>query len=75
VELHYCCGDNGRAYYVKGHVPTDEFVAALRKTLDADDPILSERAEHCWMRMCRDFQENHAVLVEAKPGKPSDWRG
>ena len=74
MELQYCCGDEGRAYYTKAHVPLDEFMAALRREVDADDPILGETPTHCWMRVCRDFQEEHAILVEAAPESRGAFR-
>lgn len=74
MELQCCYGDDGRAYYTKAHVPLDEFMAALRSEVDADDPILGEQPTHCWMRVCRDFNEGHAILVEAKPGSRGAFR-
>lgn len=65
-QLEYCHGDDGRAYYVKGHIPLNEFMDALRKEVDADDPILAEQPYHCWMRVCRDFSEGHQIFMEAK---------
>lgn len=68
IDLHYCHGDDGRAYYAKGHVPFDEFMAALRQQVNDDDPILHEEPSHCWMRACRNFQEGVPVLAEAPAG-------
>ena len=61
MELKYCCADDGRAYYTKAHVPFEDFMTALCREVDPDDPILSEQPTHCWMRVCRDFQEEHAA--------------
>ena len=61
MELHYCCGDEGRAYYAKGHVSFEQFMSALRLDVGEDDSILLEQPIHCWMRVCRDFQEGHAM--------------
>ena len=72
--LRYCCGDDGRAYYVQAHVPLDQFMAVLREEVGIDDTILKEEPVHCWMRVCRDFEEGHAVLVEAKPGSRGAFR-
>ena len=73
-DMQYCCGDDGRAYYVKAHVPFDQFLAAVRDEVDSDDPILNEQPSHCWMRVCRDFGEGHSVLVEAAPGSRGAFR-
>lgn len=67
ADLRFCCGDDGRAYYVKGHVPLDAFMAVLRHEVTEDDPILKEEPVHCWMRICRDFEEGHQIIVEAEP--------
>lgn len=68
MKLEYCYGDEGRAYYTKAHVPLPDFMAALRSEVDADDPILGEQPTHCWMRVCRDFNEGHAILVASRRG-------
>lgn len=72
--MHYCHGDDGRAYYVKGHVPIDDFKADLAKQVDSDDDILSQEITHCWLRVCRDFEEGHAILCEAKPNSRGAFR-
>lgn len=74
MELQYCRGDDGRAYYTKAYVPFAEFIAALRREVDEDDQILREQPTHCWMRVCRDFQEEHAILVEAAPESRGAFR-
>lgn len=74
MELNYACGDEGRAFYVKGHVPIDEFMFAVASEVDADDPILSQEPAHCWMRVGRDFQEGHMILVEAAPESRGAFR-
>lgn len=66
-QFEYCHGDEGRAYYVKGHVPLGAFMTSLRKEVDADDTILREQPEHCWMRVCRNFQDGHSIMDEARP--------
>jgi hypothetical protein len=73
-EMHYCCGEDGRAYYAKGHVPIDAFKAELVKQVDADDHILKQEVTHCWMRVCRDFDEGHFILCEAKPNARGAFR-
>lgn len=73
-DLRFCGGDDGRAYYVKGHVPLEAFMAVLREELDDDDAILKEEPEHCWMRICRDFEEGHQIIVEAKPESKGAFR-
>ncbi len=74
MELNYLHGNEGRAFFVKGFVPLDEFMAAVSKEVEVGDPILGEKAAHCWMRVCRDFQEEHAVYVEAKPESRGAFR-
>ena len=73
-DLRFCGGDDGRAYYVKGHVPLDTFMAVLREEVTDDDTILNEEPEHCWMRICRDFEEGHQIIVEAKPESKGAFR-
>jgi len=73
-DLRFCCGDDGRAYYVKGHVPIDAFLAALRQEVTDDDALLKEEPEHCWMRVCRDFDEGCSVMIEAAPGSKGAFR-
>lgn len=67
IELNYIHGDAGRAFYVKGHVPLDAFMDAVRREVEAGDVILDEKPSHLWMRVCRDFQEEISVFVEAAP--------
>lgn len=74
MQLDYTNGDDGRAYYTRGHVPLDEFMAAVRGEVDTDDPLLSEQPTHCWMRVCRDFNEGHSILVEALPNSRGAFR-
>ncbi len=66
-DMRFCQGEDGCAYYVKQHVPFDSFMDALRREVNSDDPILLEKPKHCWMRVCRDFQEETQVIVEAVP--------
>ncbi len=73
-DLVCCHGDEGRAWYVKGHVPLDEFMAVLRDEVFSDDTILEEAPSHCWMRIGRNFQEEHAILLEATPGSRGAFR-
>lgn len=73
-DMQYCGGEDGRAYYVKAHIPLEEFMAAMRYEVDADDPILKEEPVHCWMRVCRDFEQECSVLVEAAPGSRGAFR-
>lgn len=74
MDLEYTQGDDGRAYFTKGHVPFDAFMASVKGEVEKHDPILSEVPVHCWMRVCRDFQEGHAVYVEAKPESRGSFR-
>lgn len=67
MEIEYCCGDDGPAYFTRDHVPLDEFMAAVAKEVDSDNRILEEAPGHCWMRVCRNFQEETMIYVEAKP--------
>lgn len=73
-DMQFCWGDDGRAYYVKAHIPLDEFIAAVRREVDADDSILKGKPVHCWMRVCRDFEQECSMLVEAAPGSRGAFR-
>jgi len=73
-SLRFCSGDDGRAYYLKGHVPLDAFMAAIRMEVTDDDTILKEEPEHCWLRVCRDFEEGHQIVIEAKPESNGAFR-
>ncbi len=73
-SLRFCGGDDGRAYYLKGHVPFAAFMAAIRMEVTDDDAILNEEPEHCWLRVCRDFEEGHQIIVEAKPESKGAFR-
>lgn len=73
-NLRFCGGDDGRAYYLKGHVPFDAFMAAIRMEVTDDDTILNEEPEHCWLRVCRDFDEGNQIIVEAKPESKGAFR-
>jgi hypothetical protein len=67
--LSFVHGDDGRAYYVRGHVDIAEFMGAVKIDLcDENDSLLNETAVHTHMRVCRDFQEETQILVEAEPG-------
>jgi len=68
VALEYVCGDDGRAYFAKGHVDIASFMTALRKEVNSDDHILTETPEHCWMRYVRDFGDAQTLITEAKTG-------
>ena len=67
MEIEYCCGDDGPAYFTRGHVPLDVFMVEVAKQVDHDDRILEEQPSHCWMRVCRNFEEETMMYVEAKP--------
>lgn len=67
MEIECCRGDDGAAYFTRGHVPLEEFMQAVEKETDPDDPILSGDPVHCWMRVCRDFGKGVMIYVEAKP--------
>ena len=73
-KLRFCGGDDGRAFYMKGHVPFDAFMAAIRTEVTDDDTILKEEPEHCWLRVCRDFEEGCPIIVEAKPESKGAFR-
>ena len=77
MNLSYCGGEDGAAYYAKGHVDKTQFLDALKKEVDSNDPILIEPIEHTWKRMTRDFQEQHTVIIDAKPNSrgafPCTW--
>ena len=47
MEIEYTHGDEGRAFYTKGHVPLDEFMAAV--------------SSNCWCESC-DIAEHPNVL-------------
>lgn len=66
-QLIYFCGDDSRGFYVKGHIDLAEFMELVRREVDSDDQILQETPTHCWMRSCRDFQNETSILVEAEP--------
>lgn len=74
MQIEYLYGDEGRAYYTKGHVPPLEFMAQLRREVDADDQILQEQPEHVWLRAGRDFQERHSIVLQAKPESRGAFR-
>lgn len=73
-DMHYCHGDDGRAYYVKGHVPIAEFKTELSKQVDSNDDIINQEISHCWMRVCRNFDEGHSILCEAEPNSRGAFR-
>lgn len=66
--------DGGNAYYVRGHVPTDLFIAALRRELEVANLELDEEPTHCWKRICRDFAEGRSMIVEAAPNSRGAFR-
>lgn len=76
MEIEHTYGDEGRAFYTRGHVPFDEFMAAVANDYccEKDDPILGEQPTHCWMRVCRDFNEGHSIFVEAAPNSRGAFR-
>lgn len=74
MELRYLRGDDGRAYFTKGHVPLDEFMAAVEKETGPHDSILKEKPEHVWLRATRDFGENQTVYGEAVPNSQGAFR-
>lgn len=76
MEIKYTRDDEGRAFYTKGHVPLDEFMAAVSSNCwcEKNDPILNEQPMHCWMRVCRDFNEGHSIIVEAEPNSRGAFR-
>jgi hypothetical protein len=67
MDLNYCSGEDGYAYYAKGHVPFDDFMTQIKAETDETDAIRDELPTHAWKRVARDFQEAHAVLIDAKP--------
>lgn len=68
MELRYLREEDGAAYYTKGHVSIDDFMAAVEKETGPDDSILKESPSHIWLRATREFGENQTVYGEAKPG-------
>ncbi len=76
MEIEYTHGDEGRDFYTRGHVPLDEFMTAVASDCwcGENDPILNEQPTHCWMRVCRDFNEGHSILVEAAPNSRGAFR-
>ena len=69
MNIEYCWGDDGEAFFAKGHIPIDEFTAAL-----AAEPKLKGEPKHCWMRVCRDFQAGSMVYAEAKPASKGAFK-
>ena len=67
MDINYCDGEDGYAYYAKGHVLIQEFMAQLAGEVDEHDAIRSETPFHTWKRFVRDFQEGRAALVDAEP--------
>lgn len=67
-ELYW--GNDGAAYYVRGHVPLDEFLEAVRKQWgDVGNP---EKARHCWARLIprtgRDYDQEFLTQDKPAPG-------
>ena len=67
MVIKHCYSEEGSAYFTKGHVPLEAFMDNVAKEVDPDDSILNCEPVHCWMRVCRDFQEEAAIYVEAAP--------
>lgn len=67
MEIEYCRINDGRCFFVRGHVPIADFMAAVEKEVDSDDLILTEEPVHLWMRACRDFDRELTVYTEAEP--------
>jgi len=65
--MNYCSGEDGYAYYKKGHVPLDEFMTQLKAYTDEIDAIRNVAPIHTWKRVARDFQAGHSVVINAKP--------
>ena len=74
MDIEYCWGDDGEAFFTKGHVPIDEFMTRIKAETDASDPILKSKPRHCWMRVCRDFQNGTMVYAEAKPASKGAFK-
>lgn len=69
MQINYCFGEEGQAYWTKGHVPLDEFMTEVEYYVEgSDDRIMQEKPVHCWVRVCRDFQEGRMLIVKANPG-------
>jgi hypothetical protein len=74
MDLYYCSGEDGYAYYAKGHVPLDDFMTALRNETDETDTIRDAMPTHVWKRVVRDFQAECPLLVEAQPESRGAFR-
>lgn len=74
MNIQFCSSDEGRAFYTKGHIPFDVFMSYLRHEVSKNDPILNEQPSHCWMRICRDFQEDCSMIIEAAPESRGSFR-
>ena len=72
VELSW--GDEGRAYFVRSHVPFDQFMQAVRLEVVEGDLILNQKPVHCSMRVCRDFQQEISVFIDAKEGSRGSFK-
>ena len=74
MELLYCSGEDGYAYYSKGHVPLKNFMDALVMQTDENDSIRHETPTHTWKRIARNFQERHQVIIDADPESRGAFR-
>ena len=74
MDVEYCWGEEGEAFFVREHLPLDEFMDRIKNEVDPNDPILKSTPRHCWMRVCRDFQNNSMVYAEAKPASKGSFK-
>ena len=68
MEINYATTEGGQtAYYSRGHVNRSDFLSELEKWVDPGDEALSAEVQHCWKRVCRDFEERCSIIVGAEP--------
>lgn len=69
MQIEYLHGDEGKAFIAKGFYPLDEFMQAIKnhEMINSDDNILTQEPSHLWMRVCRNFQEQTRMYIEARP--------
>lgn len=67
MELTYLQGEDGIAYFARGHVNVMGFMLALVQEVGPEDSILQSAPEYIWLRTTRDFQEGRTMYEEAVP--------
>ena len=68
MKLEYLFNDESQTFMTRGHVPFDDFMAALEAEVGQDDPFLEQQPKHVWLRAVRDFEDGGSVYTEAKTG-------